>query len=79
MATSLMFMRLMLDMILFHTGKVDFRHLAAFFRDIDCTVLILQRDADVEEITAFSEILGRQAYDYTDYNQDLSKMAHYSS
>ena len=73
-----MFMRLMLDMILFHTGKVDL-HLAEFFRDIDCTVLILQRDADMEEITAFSEILGRQAYDYTDYNQDLSKMAHYSS
>ena len=55
--------------------KVDFRCLAEFFRGIECTVLILQRDVDVEEIVAFSEILGRQAYDFTDYNQDLNKMA----
>ena len=55
--------------------KVDFRRLAEFFRGIKCTVLILQRDVDVGEITAFSEILGRQAYDFTDYNQDLNKMA----
>ena len=55
--------------------QVDFRRLAEFFRGIKCTVLILQRDVDVEEVTAFSEILGRQAYDFTDYNQDLNKMA----
>ena len=55
--------------------KVDFQYLAEFFRSIKCTVLILQRDVDVEEITTFSEILGRQAYDFTDYNQDLNKMA----
>ena len=50
-------------------------HLAEFFRDIDCTVLILQRDADMEEITAFSEILGRRGHNFSDYNQDLDKMA----
>ena len=55
--------------------KTDFYQLAEFFSGIECTVLILQRDADAVEITAFSEILGRQAYDFTHYNQDLNKMA----
>ena len=38
-------------------------------------MLILQRDAGAVEIKAFSGILGRQAYDFTHYNQDLNKMA----
>ena len=61
------------DMISYR--KVDFRCLAKLFRDIECTVLILQRDVVAEEITAFSEILGRRVHNFSDYNQDLDKMA----
>ena len=55
--------------------KVDFHCLAKLFRDIECTVLILQRDVVAEEFTTFCEILGRQVHNFADYNQDLNKMA----
>ncbi len=54
--------------------EVPLQYLAEMLRPIRATFLILQRNPYTEEINKFSEILGRQVYDFSSLNDDLEEM-----
>ena len=49
--------------------------IALLLKDIDATILILQRNPTRSELNEFDEHLGRKAHDLSRFNQDLDNMA----
>ena len=53
---------------------IDIAHLGASLRDTRATILVLQRHPAAGEIDAFSQALGRTAYDLSHVNDNLDDM-----